>query len=109
MYVKIINNGIITSLCEVPTNIGLINNAVSISENEYVVLVDKLNNKPNDTSETIWVLDNELQEYVEMERPSDMPYIEQEEPNNDYGIPNEIYDSIIDEYTLMLIEEGVIE
>lgn len=34
---------------------------------------------------------------------------EREEPNNEYGIPNDVYDSIIDEYTLMLIEEGVIE
>lgn len=28
--------------------------------------------------------------------------------NNDYGIPNEVYDSIIDDYTMQLIEEGVI-
>lgn len=28
------------------------------------------------------------------------------EPNNSFGISNELYDAIIDEYTMQLIEEG---
>lgn len=55
------------------------NNTVEITEEEYTVLL------------------------AEFERKAE------EERNNDYGIPNDVYDSIIDEYTLMLIEEGVIE
>ena len=31
-----------------------------------------------------------------------------EEPNNDYGVPNEVYNNIIDDYTMQLIEEGAI-
>lgn len=29
-------------------------------------------------------------------------------PNNDYGVPNDVYNSIIDDYTNELIEGGII-
>lgn len=30
------------------------------------------------------------------------------EPNNDYGVPNDTYNQIIDDYTLSLMETGVL-
>ena len=31
-----------------------------------------------------------------------------EEPNNDYGVPNDTYNQIIDDYTYQLMETGVL-
>ena len=31
-----------------------------------------------------------------------------EEPNNDYSVSNDIYNQIIDDYTLLLVESGIL-
>ncbi len=79
---------------------------IEITKEEYDSIISIIQSKPQDTEETVYKLVADTMTY----EPFDAPPIEPvEEPNNDYGIPNDIYDSIIDEYTLMLIEEGVIE
>lgn len=35
-------------------------------------------------------------------------YLQSQESNNDYGIPDETYNAIIDDYTLSLMENGLI-
>lgn len=77
-----------------------------ITQEEYDSIISVIQNKPEDTDDTIYVLDAESMEYVPTERPIEPTPIE---PSNPYGIEDELYDSIIDDYTMMLIEEGVIE
>lgn len=55
--------------------------------------------KPIDSAKSFE--ENCLAQIEELTRPV-------EEPNNDYGVPNEVYNNIIDDYTLQLIEEGAI-
>lgn len=102
MYYKTIEDNILTAI---GTSSTVSEPNVEITKEEYDLIISIIQNKPEDTEDTVYVLDAESMEYVPNERPIE-PI---EEPNNDYGIPNDIYDSIIDEYTLMLIEEGVIE
>lgn len=102
MFYKIIENNIITGIgsCNVMSE-----PCVEIALEEYDSIIDLIQNKPQDTDDTVYVLDAVSMEYVPTER-----LIEPiEEPNNEYGIPNDVYDLIIDDYTMMLIEEGVIE
>lgn len=102
MYYKQIENNILIAIGE---SSSIAEPSIEITKGEYNSIISIIQSKPQDTEDTIYVLDAESMEYVPTERPIE-PI---EEPNNDYGIPNDVYDSIIDEYTLMLIEEGVIE
>lgn len=103
MYYKVIEDGILTAI---GTSNKVTSPSVEVTKGEYESIISIIQSKPQDTEETVYKLVADTMTY----EPFDAPPIEPvEEPNNDYGIPNEIYDSIIDEYTLMLIEEGVIE
>lgn len=78
-------------------------NQIPISAEEYNMILEKIANKPHDTETVIYkLIDGTLTyEPFEVEPPT--------KPSNPYGIDDGLYNSIIDEYTLMLIEEGVIE
>lgn len=103
MYYKTIEDNILTAI---GTSSVVSEPNVEITKTEYDNILSLIRNKPQDTEETVYKLVADTMTYEPFDAPPVTPV---EEPNNDYGIPNEIYDSIIDEYTLMLIEEGVIE
>lgn len=103
MYYKTIEDNILTTI---GTSSVVSEPNVEITLREYNGILEIIRNKPQDTEDTVYKLVADTMTY----EPFDAPPIEPvEEPNNDYGIPNDIYDSIIDDYTMMLIEEGVIE
>lgn len=77
---------------------------VEITQEEYESIISIIQSKPQDTEDTIYVLDAESMEYIPTERPIE-PI---EEPNNNYGIPDDIYNAIIDDYTDELFEMGVL-
>lgn len=103
MYYKIIEDNILTAIGSMDI---LVEPCIEITEKEYNSIIDLIQDKPQDTEDTVYVLDAESMEYVPTERPIEPTPIE---PSNPYGIEDELYDSIIDDYTMMLIEEGVIE
>lgn len=103
MYYKTIEDNILTAI---GTSSVVSEPNVEITKAEYDNILAIVRNKPEDTEDTIYVLDAETMEYVPTERPIEPQPIE---PTNPYGIEDELYDSIIDDYTMMLIEEGVIE
>ena len=103
MYYKTIENNI---LVMIGTCDSVIEPNIEITKEEYDSIIFIIQNKPEDTEDTIYVLDAESMGYVPTERPIEPTPIE---PSNPYGIEDELYDSIIDDYTMMLIEEGVIE
>lgn len=61
---------------------------------------------PTDAEEITEEEYNELLEEFERKAEEEA---EANKPTNEYGISDELYDSIIDDYTMTLIEEGVIE
>lgn len=58
--------------------------------------------KPMDKTKTI--KENCLMQIEELTRP-----VEPQDPTNTYGIPDEVYHSIIDDYTMELFNEGTLE
>ena len=86
-------------------------NATEISKEQYdsllndVILhselIDEYFNKVKSGEMTIDEIENE-EDRAEIQRRIDA------EPQNDYGISDETYNNIIDDYTMQLIEEGAI-
>lgn len=105
MYYKIIEDNILTAIGSMDS---IVEPCVEITTDEYNSIIELIQSKPQDTEEVVYKLVADTMTYEAFE-PDVIEEEPIEEPNNDYGIPNDIYDSIIDEYTLMLIEEGVIE
>ena len=129
MHYKIIENNIITT-------IGTLNRAndsvIEITETEYNTLLSVMANKPVDTLEYIYRLSAETNQYEPFSRTheetvewyvekvangemtiNDVPEtyraeVEAKLPNNDYGIDDTTYNNVIDDYTMELVEKGVI-
>lgn len=80
-YYKTINENGLINFGTCPTSI--VSPSIEITEEEYNELLEAFNRKMDEEAEA-------------------------NKPNNEYGITDELYDSIIDDYTMMLIEEGVI-
>ena len=102
MYYKKIEDGFLTAIGE---SKALIDGCFEISREDYDNILAIVRSKPQDTEETVYKLVADTMTY----EPFDAPPIEPvEEPNNDYGIPNDIYNAIIDDYTDELFEMGVL-
>ena len=67
----------------------------------HAELLDEYFNKVKNGEMTIDEIENE-EDRTEIQRRIDS------EPENDYGISDETYNTIIDDYTMQLIEEGAI-
>jgi hypothetical protein len=129
MYYKQVENNIILSI----GTLEVANDSLTeITETEYKSLLSVMANKPVDTLEYIYRLSAETNQYEPFTRTHDetvdwyvgkilneemiideVPETYREEvkaklPNNDYGIDNTTYNNIIDDYTMELVEKGVI-
>lgn len=129
MYYKQVENGIILSI----GTLKVANDRViEITETEYNTLLSVMANKPVDTLEYIYRLSAETNQYEPLARTheetvewyvekvvngemtiNDVPETYREEvkaklPNNDYGIDDTTYNNVIDDYTMELVEKGVL-
>lgn len=129
MYYKQVENGIILSI----GTLKVANDSVTeITETEYNTLLSVMANKPVDTLETVYRLSAETNQYEPFARTheetvewyvekvangemtiNDVPETYREEvkaklPNNDYGIDDTTYNNVIDDYTMELVEKGVL-
>ncbi len=129
MYYKQVENGIILSI----GTLKVANDRViEITETEYNTLLSVMANKPVDTLETVYRLSAETNQYEPFARTheetvewyvekvvngemtiNDVPETYKEEvkaklPNNDYGIDDTTYNNVIDDYTMELVEKGVL-
>lgn len=129
MYYKQVENGIILSI----GTLKVANDSVTeITETEYNTLLSVMANKPVDTLETVYRLSAETNQYEPFARTheetvewyvekvangemtiNDVPETYKEEvkaklPNNDYGIDDTTYNNVIDDYTMELVEKGVL-
>lgn len=100
MLYKHIEDNILIAIGE-STAIG--ENDVEITQAEYDRIIEIIQSKPEDTEETIYKLVADTMTYEPFEAE---PVIE---PDNPYGIDDELYYSIIDDYTMQLLEDGIIE
>lgn len=129
MYYKTVDNNIITT---VDTLNRANDSVVEITETEYKSLLSVMANKPVDTLEYIYRLSAETNQYEPFARTheesvewylekvtneemtiNDVPETYREEvkaklPNNDYGIDDSTYNNVIDDYTMELVEKGVL-
>ena len=130
MYYKQVENGIILSI----GTLKVANDSVTeITETEYNTLLSVMANKPVDTLETVYRLSAETNQYEPFARTheetvewyvekvangqmtiNDVPETYKEEvkaklPNNDYGIDDTTYNNVIDDYTMELVEKGVLQ
>lgn len=129
MYYKQIENNIILSI----GTLEVANDSLTeITETEYNTLLSVMANKPVDTLETVYRLSAETNQYEPFARTheetvewyvekvangemtiNDVPETYKEEvkaklPNNDYGIDDTTYNNVIDDYTMELVEKGVL-
>lgn len=129
MYYKIVENNIITTV----GTLSRANDGVTeITEIEYNTLLSVMANKPVDTFEYVYKLSAETNQYEQFSRTheetvdwyfqkvangemtiNDVPETYREEvkaklPNNDYGIDDTTYNNVIDDYTMELVEKGVL-
>lgn len=129
MYYKQVENGIILSI----GTLEVANESLTeITETEYNTLLSVMANKPVDTLETVYRLSAETNQYEPFARTheetvewyvekvangemtiNDVPETYKEEvkaklPNNDYGIDDTTYNNVIDDYTMELVEKGVL-
>lgn len=79
-------------------------NDTEITQAEYDSIIEIIQSKPEDTEETIYKLVADTMTYEPFDAPEPEP-----EPENPYGIDDELYFTIIDDYTMELLEGGVIE
>ena len=130
MYYKQVENGIILSI----GTLKVAHDSVTeITETEYNTLLSVMANKPVDTLETVYRLSAETNQYEPFARTheetvewyvekvangqmtiNDVPETYKEEvkaklPNNDYGIDDTTYNNVIDDYTMELVEKGVLQ
>ena len=130
MYYKQIENSIIT-LIGTSNRIDT-KTMIEISKADYDNLLSAVKNKPEDTLEYIYRLSAETNQYEPFARTheetvdwyvgkilneemtiNDVPETYKEEvkaklPNNDYGIDDTTYNNVIDNYTMELVEKGVL-
>lgn len=130
MYYKQIENNIII-LIGTSNRIDT-KTMIEISKADYDNLLSVVKNKPDDTLEYIYRLSAETNQYKPFERTheetvdwyflkaaneevaiNDIPEAYREEvkaklPNNNYGIDDTTYNSVIDNYTMELVEKGVL-
>lgn len=132
-YYKTVNSdGIILAVLSCSTSPK---EAISIDYDTYQNLIAVIQSKPADTLESVHKLSDKTGNYVAYERShsevvdwycmevmsgrmaiDDVPEEYQaevktllpESPTNDYGVSDEIYNAIIDDYTLSLMENGLI-
>ena len=129
MYYKIIENNIITMI----GTLSRINDSVTeITETEYNNLLAIMKKAPQDGAEYGYHLSAETLQYEFYVKPreetvewyvekvvdgemtiDDVPETYREEvkaklPNNDYGIDDTTYNNVIDDYTMELVEKGVL-
>lgn len=132
MHYKIIENNIITTI----GTLNRANDSViEITETKYNTLLSVMANKPVDTLEYIYKLSAETNQYEPFSRTHEETvewYVEKvangemtiddvpeeykaevqarlpEKPNNDYGIDDTTYNNVIDDYTMELVEKGVL-
>lgn len=102
MYYKTIEDNI---LVMIGTCDSIIEPNIEITQEEYNSIIELIQNKPDDTEETVYKLVASTMTYEPFEAP---PTVEPEEPINPYGIDDDIYNQIIDDTILELIEQGVI-
>ena len=130
MYYKQIENSIIT-LIGTSNRIDT-KTMIEISKADYDNLLSAVKNKPEDPLEYIYRLSAETNQYEPFARTheetvdwyvgkilneemtiNDVPETYKEEvkaklPNNDYGIDDTTYNNVIDNYTMELVEKGVL-
>lgn len=130
MYYKQIKNNIIISIGT--SNRIDTKTMIEVSKADYDNLLSVVRNKPKDTLETVYRLSAETNQYEPFARTheetvewyvekvvngemtiDDVPETYKEEvkaklPNNDYGIDDTTYNNVIDDYTMELVEKGVI-
>lgn len=130
MYYKQIENNIII-LIGTSNRIDT-ETMIEISKADYDNLLSVVKNKPKDTLEYIYRLSAETNQYEQFNRTheetvnwyfqkvankemiiDDVPEEYKEEvkaklPNNNYGINDTTYNSVIDDYTMELVEKGVL-
>lgn len=129
MYYKVIENNIITKI----GTLSRINDSVTeITETEYNNLLAIMKRAPKDGAEYGYHLSAETLQYEFYVKPreeavdwyaskilnkeitiNDVPETYREEvkaklPNNDYGIDDTTYNNVIDDYTMELVEKGVL-
>lgn len=129
MYYKVIENNIITMI----GTLSRINDSVTeITETEYNNLLAIMRNAPKDGAEYGYHLSAETLQYEFYVKPreeavdwyvgkilneemaiDDIPETYKEEvkaklPNNGYGIDDTTYNNVIDDYTMELVEKGVL-
>lgn len=129
MYYKVIENNIITMI----GTLSRINDSVTeITETEYNNLLAIMKRAPQDGAEYGYHLSAETLQYEFYVKPrgeavdwyvgkilneemtiDDVPETYKEEvkaklPNNDYGIDDTTYNNVIDDYTMELVEKGVL-
>ncbi len=129
MYFKNIENNVINA---VGISKVVYEPCYEITETEYNTILSVMANKPVDTLEYIYRLSAETNQYEPFARTheetvewyvgkilneemtiDDVPETYREEvkaklPNNDYGIDDTTYNNVIDDYTMELVEKGVL-
>lgn len=103
MFYKSITDNILMVIGE---SSSIIPPDIEITEQEYNSIMAIIQSKPADTEDTIYMLHADTMTYEPHEAPEP---IEPIEPTNPYGIDDELYNSIIDDYTMELLEGGIIE
>ncbi len=129
MYFKNIENNVINA---VGISKVVYEPCYEITETEYNTILSVMANKPVDTLEYIYRLSAETNQYEPFARTheeivewyvekvvngemttNDVPETYRKEvksklSNNDYGIDNTTYNNVIDDYTMELVEKGVL-
>lgn len=132
MFYKVIDNGVIISLHQ---SAAQPLNGEQITNEKYNELLATIRSRPEDTLTSIYKFMNASEQYEPFARsheqtvdwyytqimteqmtiddvPEDYKAEVQaklpEKPNNDYGIDNTTYNNVIDDYTMELVEKGVL-
>ena len=132
MFYKVIENGVITSLHQSAAQPP---NSEQITNEKYNELLATIRSRPEDTLASIYKLMNATERYEPFvrthEQTVDWYYMQvmmekmtiddvpeeykagvqaklPEKPNNEYGIDNTTYNNVIDDYTMELVEKGVL-
>lgn len=132
MFYKVIDNGVIISLHQSAAQPP---NGEQITNEKYNELLATIRSRPEDTLTSIYKFMDASEQYEPFARSHEQTvdwYYTQvmteqmtiddvpedyraevqaklpEKPNNDYGIDNTTYNNVIDDYTMELVEKGVL-
>ncbi len=132
MFYKVIEEGVIISLHQSAAQPP---NGEQITNEKYNELLATIRSRPEDTLTSIYKFMNASEQYEPFarshEQTVDWYYMQvmseqmtiddvpedyraevqaklPENPNNDYGIDNTTYNNVIDDYTMELVEKGVL-